>query len=313
MCKLMIVLLISGVLFGGYGRADSVCYMQPVGWKIFSSETPVSNFTVQGNLLWYSNEEGVFSFDKRRNTLQSYSDLGGISASDVSSMTVDAAGRVWIGGPEGVAVRDGGFKVYNEQNGLPASNVLSLVAQTSGPVWVGTEDGLAQYNNGNWVIFKTEDGLASNRIQALAVDSSGSVWAGTNRGISVYNGSNWTTYDMNNGLSWNDTRALAVDSREGTVWAAVGERDINCFNGENWRIFMQIEPDITSIMADTHSRIWFGTKNGLLRFNGQEWIDDSERFGFQVEQVSGMYRDSQGNLWYGIESGVLKFDNPYPF
>ena len=118
---------------------------------------------------------------------------------------------------------------------------------------------------------------------------------------------------MKKGLSWNDVKALAQDSRKNVIWAAVGEKDVNCFENGKWNTYMEIQPGITSIMVDTQSRIWFGSETGLLKFNGDEWISDPKQLGIPAAQVFSLHRDNGGNLWFAMESGVVRLANPYPF
>jgi ligand-binding sensor domain-containing protein len=97
------------------------------------------------------------------------------------------------------------------------------------------------------------------------------------------------------------------------VWAAVGEKDVNSYDGKSWNVFMEIQPGITSIMADSHSRIWFGSETGLIKFNDEEWVSDPGKLGVPAAQVYQMYCDEGGNQWFANENGVLRMDNPYPY
>ncbi len=118
---------------------------------------------------------------------------------------------------------------------------------------------------------------------------------------------------MKSGLSWNNTRALAADHREEEIWAAVGEKDVNRYNGKEWQVYMDVQEEIADVMVDTQSRIWFGSPGGVLKFNGEEWISDPAKLGIPGMTVSDMYRDSGGNLWFGSENGIVLLKNPYPF
>jgi len=292
---------------------DSMVYDKPAQWRIFSSGAPVKAFATNGSELWYATDEGTYSLSMKTGDVRQHPQLGSIPGTDVTSMITDGSNRVWIGTKNGVAMQDDrSVKSYTSENGLPNNGVNALLKTKNG-VWVGTDGGAALYTGGKWEVFKAADGLAGEKVQALAVDKKGQVWFGTNKGISVYNGTQWTTHDMKNGLSWNNTKAIAIDSRKGKVWAAVGEKDVNCYDGKEWNTYMGIESDIADIMVDTQSRVWFGSPNGLLKFNGDEWISDPKKLGIPAAQVLAMHRDAQGNLWFGMESGVLQLENPYPY
>ncbi|NLW31619.1 MAG: hypothetical protein GXY77_09205 [Fibrobacter sp.] len=295
-------------------KADSVVYEKPTEWQIFSADAPVTAFTVQGNLLWYATEQSVFSSSLTSKDIRNYSTLGKIPGSNVTSMTTDNKGSVWFGSQNGVAVRTGNsFTCYTTENGIPDNSVNALLATTDGKIWIGTNNGAAVFQNGEWKTYTTKEGLAHNKVNSLLADKDGVIWFGTEKGISVFDGASWKVHDMKSGLSWNSVKALAKDPRKGTIWAAVGEKDVNCYTNGKWNTYMDIMPDIRDIMVDTQSRIWFGSTTGYIKFNGDEWVSDPKKNGVPAAQVRKMNRDKNGNLWFAIETGVLRLSNPYPF
>jgi len=118
---------------------------------------------------------------------------------------------------------------------------------------------------------------------------------------------------MKSGMSWNDTRALAFDRRKETVWAAVGDKDVNTFDGQKWNVYMEIQQGITSIMVDSQSRIWFGSPAGIIKFNGDDWVSDPKQLGIPAAPVYQLFCDEKGNMWFAMETGVVFRTNPYPF
>ena len=129
----------------------------------------------------------------------------------------------------------------------------------------------------------------------------------------VLRGSQWKKYNESSGLSSNDAKAIAFDDRQGILWAAVGEMDVNSYNGKEWSTYMDIQVGISCIMSDTQSRIWFGSESGALKYNGFEWLTEPAKIGFPAAVVNDMYRDGKGDLYFAIESGVLHMANPYPY
>lgn len=295
-------------------KADSVVYDKPTEWRIFSAGAPVTAFTLQKDYLWYATSDAVVSSNIKKSEVKKFPKLGNIPASDVTCMAVDQSGKVWIGGKNGVAVQNGAtFTNYTSENGLPDINVNAIAVANNGNVWVGTDNGAAVFQGSEWKVYNTSNGLAGDKIQAIVVDKNGAVWLGSDKGISVYDGTGFTIHNMKKGLSWNNVKALAVDSKNGNIWAAVGEKDVNCYESGNWKTFMDIQPDISSIMVDSRSRVWFGSATGLLKFNGDEWITDQKQIGVPAAQIFQMVRDSGGNLWFAMETGVVRLANPYPF
>jgi ligand-binding sensor domain-containing protein len=211
--------------------------------------------------------------------------------------------------------RSGTFTTYTAGKSLVSDAVNVIYPTRDGSVWIGTDNGLSVYKSGTWQTYTTKQGLAGDQVKAMVSDGRGALWVGTAKGISVFDGAKWTSYTMamDKCLSWNDTKALAYDPRTKTIWAAVGEKDVNSFNGTSWSVFMEIADGIMSIMTDSQSRVWFGMATGLLKFNGDEWISDQKKLGVPAIMVTQMYRDNGGNLWFASEKGVIFVTNPYPF
>jgi ligand-binding sensor domain-containing protein len=297
--------------------ADCVVYDSPVEWRQFSIDWPVRAFALEGKTLWCATERFVASINTRNvkaAEVLKLREIGGMSAANIASIAVDRQGRVWFGGPEGAAMKSGKeVLVFTSENGLSNSRVSVIAAAEDGSVWVGTDSGANRYKDGAWKQFTVNDGLLSNTIKCLLTDVKGAVWFGTDRGISVYDGTEWQEHSMKNGLSWNETKAMAFDRRKETVWAAVGDKDVNCFNGKKWNVYMDIQRGIAAIMADSQSRIWFGSPAGLVKFNGDEWVSDPKKLGVPVAPAYQLLCDGKGNMWFGLETGVVFRANPYPF
>jgi ligand-binding sensor domain-containing protein len=295
-------------------KADSVVYDKPTEWRVFASGAPVKAFAIQRDMLWYASQDAVVASNLKKSEVQKFPKLGNIPGSDINCVTADQSGKIWFGGKNGIAVRNGAnFTNYTTENGLPDINVNAIAAASDGSVWVGTDNGAAVFQANQWKVYNSSNGLAGDKISAIVIDKNGAVWLGSNKGISVFNGTSFTIHNMKKGLSWNDVKALAVDPKNGNIWAAVGEKDVNCFEGGTWKVFMEIQPDISSIMVDSHSRVWFGSATGIIKFNGDEWISDPKQIGVPATQVFQMYRESNGNLWFAMENGAVRLSNPYPF
>jgi ligand-binding sensor domain-containing protein len=321
-CMLGIVLAaIALPLFAGSQKhetkTDSMSYETGAEWKIYSTGGAVRGFALYNNAIWSVTEAGITSVSvvaTKKGDMQTYKDLGGIPAADATCIAVDYSGVVWIGTKAGLVMKTkDSFKVFTKDKGLSDNTVNKILPGKAGKLWVATENGVSVYQNGAWTAYTSKDGLAGDKVRDIIMGPNGTVWFGTNKGISCLDGTTWSTHNMKNGLSWNDTKALGVDSRTGMVWAAVGDKDMNAYDGKTWKVFMEVSEGIVAIMVDTQSRVWIATPTGLMKFNGDEWLTDPQKIGITAAQVTQMQRDDKGNLWFGMESGVLKLDNPYPY
>tara|TARA_B110000305_G_C19456223_1_gene651094 strand:+ start:1192 stop:4149 length:2958 start_codon:yes stop_codon:yes gene_type:complete len=60
------------------------------------------------------------------------------------------------------------FVTYGTKEGLPQSQVTAMTQDERGYLWIGTLGGLAKFNGNQFVSFSSKDGLLNNRITALS-------------------------------------------------------------------------------------------------------------------------------------------------
>ena len=69
---------------------------------------------------------------------------------------------------------------------------------------------------------------------------------------------------------------------------------------------------VKCIQQDTLGFLWFGTVNGLNRYDGKNFIqyfhEANDSSSLSSSNITKIYEDSQGNLWVGTENGLNLFD-----
>lgn len=67
---------------------------------------------------------------------------------------------------------------------------------------------------------------------------------------------------------------------------------------------------IFSILQDRRDYLWFGTQNGLCRFNGIEFtVFTREKDGASEARIVGLFEDREGNIWAASDTeGLCRFD-----
>src|SRR5688572_11627309 len=76
---------------------------------------------------------------------------------------------------------------------------------------------------------------------------------------------------------------------------------------DDWQVEQGL-PDntVTSIAQTPDGYLWFGTFNGLVRFDGMRFkVFDSRTPGLESERVLRLFADGQGGLWVSMEQGQL--------
>ena len=87
---------------------------------------------------------------------------------------------------QALAAQSYGFLNWSVEDGLPQSQVTALTQDARGYLWVGTHGGgVARFDGRNFKTFDVADGLADNFVRGLAADPVGTVYALTRRGLAT--------------------------------------------------------------------------------------------------------------------------------
>ncbi len=68
-------------------------------------------------------------------------------------------------------------------------------------------------------------------------------------------------------------------------------------------------PYMKCSMEDQNGNLWFGTTDGVMRYDGESFTNYNEANGLSNNYVSSILQDHAGNIWIGTElGGVTKYD-----
>lgn len=258
----------------------------------------------------------------------------GLRGDSVSSIAIDAAGRVWIGTHE---------TSYNVRRRDFEDGGLSLFDPATGRWTNFTRRNTDDDGHAPW------SGLRSNDVSTVAVDWAGRVWVGsgnlhsfTGAGISVLSfGADpfdpsddaWEHYDASDGVPSNNITAIAVDLQRQAIWVATapywanGVRvggGVGRFDGARWTRYdaqsglVAAENDVRSIALAPDGSVWAGgwTYQGSFHWPSGTGVDAVvNRFDGRAWQVAGLFEDdgyvaalavdATGNLWAGTSKDGL--------
>ncbi|MDI9882386.1 ligand-binding sensor domain-containing protein [Flectobacillus longus] len=156
-----------------------------------------------------------------------------------------------------------------------------------GNIWFATgTEGVFCFDGKSFIQFTEKDGLNSNSIRSILEDRKGNIWFATNKGICYYNGK--TFQQISNSLNVN---------YQSFNFASPNPPLIN---------------DVYSIMQDKKGILWFGTVDGVVCYDGNNFtrfldnhiiVNDSN---LTLKSMQCMFEDKIGNLWFG--SGPMAFE-----
>ena len=63
------------------------------------------------------------------------------------------------------------------------------------------------------------------------------------------------------------------------------------------------------IAIDLDGNIWFGTYNGVSKFDGTTWtVFNTSNSGLPNDRINSIVLDQEGNIWFGTDGGASKFN-----
>lgn len=248
-------------------------------------------FRDQSGKMWLGTEgQGLATMDTAG--FKFYRTKDGLSSDWVKAMVQEANGDIWIGaagqGLTKMILPDtiGGeieFKRYYRTKGLAQLYVTDLHLDKLGRLWIATRwNGLKMLENeALGQEFRVRDDLPSNSVRSIVEDSSGYLWIGTaNAGfarMNLYKDSfKIEPIEIEEQPSRNIYLMVIDDNENLWVGTQLGIDEIK-LNEERLPVelshygrlegFEGIETCQNAVWKDTEGNLWFGTINGLTKYN----------------------------------------------
>lgn len=236
----------------------------------------------------------------------------GLITDDITSITIDPSGNLWVGADHGGITKYDGttWTNYNTLNsGIPSNRVVSVFAASNGDIWVSTYSGFTQFNGTTW----------TNHLSSLDVpenfneDPLGNIWTAGGSKVNMYNGSNWTTY-WGTSIDFPGTAYDIVFNSIGDAWIATSE-GLTKFDG-TWT---NINPSnsnipqsvIVDLEIDNADNIWCATyDSGICKYNGSSFtIYNTTNSSIPDNSTRAIKLETNSIIWVGTRYGGLsKFD-----
>ena len=177
-------------------------------------------------------------------------------------------------------------------DGVQSAN--SVYADGEGNLWFYNDPRIFRYNPGSSLRcsklfrydgnvldeFVLEDGRPPDGVRAITQDRRGRMWIG------------FTGPTTGSGEIVDPVHTVAV--YEDGLWKTITAKG-------------SPQTTINTIFEDSQANLWFGTSEGLYRYDGQEWsrLTNSDGFGGPASQIT---EDSKGNLWIVTYPGLIRYN-----
>ncbi len=177
------------------------------------------------------------------------------------------------------------------------------IQDKAGNFWFGVPgEGVYRYDGKLFTQFTVKDGLNHNNVMTICEDKVGNIWFGTSDGICRFDGKKFTpiTISINDGNLFQPGGSIRLKNK------------ISVTNNGG----VTEENSVWSIIQDKTGILWFGTTDGIYKYDGKNFSyfthNDgiSNNTGFDINKVESIMEDRTGKIWFGgrFTDGLFCFD-----
>jgi signal transduction histidine kinase/ligand-binding sensor domain-containing protein/CheY-like chemotaxis protein len=261
----------------------------------------------EGN-YWIGTSNGIFNFDGRK--FERLDVQGAFPNTIVMDLMTDRRGITYISTFYGLFRYDGvHFKQVPLLPGNPAPVTISCLQAKNGSIWVTTKAGLFELRDDEVVDRRELDERFAIAGMQSVEDRDGNIWTATaKQGVQKWDGKRLTRYTTEDGLPSNQTLNATLD-RNGNLWFGTYE-GLCRWNGTDF-CYVQTELPakvIYLLVADDKNNLWAGTERGLARIRLDRYSEPAEVRVYSKEE--GFHGpECNLNAGYRDRDGRLWFGN----
>ena len=248
MTKFVTVIFIT-VVFNGTVPAQDF-----VQWKNYSNMQNVRASKIADSTVWCATSGGIFSYNFSTGEYRTFTQSEGLSSQDISCLTIDKLGRIWVGASTGVInilnPANGDIeKILDIQNSDKTQKGITDLTASGDTVFAASEFGLSLIEINSLFFLETvrKFGTMTTEIKVLSVTAGSRIFVSTTEGIAV-----------------SKTGATNLSAPE--MW-------------DNFQYSTMHNVKSVYKILKKNSDIFAASNNGLLKFSGGAW---------QIESAAGM-------------------------
>ncbi len=255
---------------------NAVYHFKDERWELFYGHPDLSLSQVTTVLsngdegVWVGTERSGLFLLERGEPPRQWQIQQGMPSNQVSQVLMDREGSVWVGSLSGGLTRLRP-KAYTTWRPANLAGIVTSVLVDNGGVLFGTSrNGLYRIVDDN----VSKVNFPYSGISSLYRDKHGRTWAGTDIGIAFFRDAD--------DQEWEELRLP--------------------LSGKDRRIF--------AIFEDQSERFWFGTTEGAITFDGQQFTTFENGGRVAGPYIRTIAEDSKGNIWLGSqENGLTRFSD----
>lgn len=229
------------------------------------------------------------------------------SLSRIMDLCKDSMGNIWIAGSElGVGKMSNSKKISWLQYKKTIS-VNSIITDKHGILWVGSDLGLFKISDdhSNLVLINNKEFL---NIRKLFSDANGTIYGASPDGLVIYKNGVFTKLHISSQQFGNSVYAVC-DYTDDKKFLGTANGLYLLENGsikEYQENSLSIDRKIFFIKHDRNNNYWFGTNDGVVKWDGKTAKRFSLENGLAGRETnrSAFTADSFGKVWIGTDRGL---------
>ncbi|MEM1327217.1 MAG: two-component regulator propeller domain-containing protein [Bacteroidota bacterium] len=269
----------------------------------------------QQNIWFGTRRQGVLRYDGT--SFFQYAEQEGLDANEISELIADTHQNIWI-----VTYGNGmyrldynSFKFFDKKSGLHHHHVDHFIEDHLQNVWLSAGTAI-KFQDNSFHKYHSDEGLSLENGYCLAEDEEKNIWIGGHRNGAAlvrFDGVDFTYYSRAQGL----THGVydIIGTADSSVWWC---GPIGGFSRMKDGIITQYDPEgevlnflITDLFESKEGHIWIATDNGLIRFDGDNFIVYTTQEGLSSNFINHITESSDGILWVGTDNGLNRFNGTY--
>jgi len=235
----------------------------------------------KGNFWFGSIGSGVYYYDGI--SFRNFTTKEGLASNSVTYIYEDKAGNIWFGTDGGASRYDGtSFRNFTTKDGLAHNDVNAIIEDRTGTFWFGTRGDASFYDGKTFTTVTHNNGMTFKNVRSIIEDKKGNIWFGGNDGLWSFDGAFFRSFTSKFvGYIYEDKKGNIWTSSESAItngWALSRYDAKSFFNHTAIVTEVKTAPDgmFFGILEAKDGSIWFGTLNGVYRYDGNSFNNFKE-------------------------------------